>query len=202
MWFKSREVTQCLVSDPIAVSKISKSLITLNKLGLHRNIRWCSLSQFWLLSIMASMFSSRCPVCLFKDEARSIIDHLKEKPHLKFSQIWSKEVRKVPNLKSRIESGQFALLLWMPIITMEELKNSHRLAWRNRLLFRLPWRRNPYGGFSPLAVRKKLNVFTRHRIKSQLVAQTFVLTTISSPSLWKRHKPISANFGCVHPYPP
>ena len=48
------------------------------------------------------------PVCLFKDEARSIIDHLKEKPHLKFSSnLILRKSERFLDLKSRIESGQF-----------------------------------------------------------------------------------------------
>ena len=48
------------------------------------------------------------PVCLFKDEARSIICRLGKKPHLKFSSnLILRKSERFLDLKSRIASGQF-----------------------------------------------------------------------------------------------
>ena len=146
------------------------------------------------------------PVCLFKDEARSIIDQLKEKPHLKFSSnLILRKSERFLDLKSRIESGQFGEIFALDADYYYGRVEKVTQGWRGEIDYYSVYLG---GGIHMVDLVRWL---CQAKVESVYAASNKIVTRgtnfrfddyISSLISFENgiQARVSANFGCVHPH--
>lgn len=146
------------------------------------------------------------PVCLFKDEARAIIDHLKEKPNLKLSSnLILRKSQRFLDLKSRIESGQFGEIFALDADYYYGRVEKLTKGWRGEIDYYSVFLG---GGIHMLDLIRWLSgveVESVYAVSNKIVTKgtnyrfdDYISSLISFENGIQGR--VSANFGCVHPH--